>query len=100
MKIVRLEVHPVYHKTDVRIKCHIFICMLTYHIMWHMKQRLQPLFEKDEKVADRKYTFDYIMETLKCIRKNTVEFQNVITNVITVPTDEQNRILQLLGVSL
>ncbi|MCL1975387.1 MAG: transposase, partial [Firmicutes bacterium] len=99
MKTVRLEIHPVYHKTDDRIKCHVFICMLAYYVMWHMKQRLQPLFEIDGTEAGRKYTFDYIMETLKCIRKNTVEFQNAITNVITVPTDEQNRILQLLGIS-
>jgi transposase len=28
MKTVRLEIRPVYHKTDVRIKCHVFICML------------------------------------------------------------------------
>ena len=74
MKTVRLEIHPVYHKTDDRIKCHVFICMLAYYVMWHMKQLLQPLFEIDGKGAGRKYTFDYIMETLKCIRKNTVEF--------------------------
>ena len=28
MKTVRLEIRPIYHKTDDRIKCHVFICML------------------------------------------------------------------------
>jgi len=50
MKQVRLEIRPVYHKTDDRIRCHVFICMLAYYIMWHMKQRLQPLFDAEELV--------------------------------------------------
>jgi transposase len=100
MKTVRLEIRPIYHKRDDRIKCHVLICMLAYYVMWHMKQRLQPLTEIDGDGASRKYTFDYIMEILKCIRKETVEFCNAESNVITVPTDEQNRILNLLGVSI
>ena len=100
MKTVRLEIRPIYHKTDDRIKCHIFICMLAYYVMWHINQRLQPLFDNDGKGNNRKYTFDYIIEVLKCIRKEKVEFCNAKTNVITVPTEEQQKILQLLGVSL
>jgi transposase len=100
MKSVRLEVRPVYHKVDVRIRCHVFICMLAYYVMWHMKQRLQPLFDSDEKGKKRKYTFDSVMETLKCIRKETVEVCGVETNIITTPTDEQAQILQLLEISL
>jgi hypothetical protein len=42
--------------------------------MWHMKQRLQPLFEEDGVGTQRKYTFDYVIENLKSIRKETVEF--------------------------
>jgi transposase len=100
MKTVRLEVRPFYHKTDNRIKCHVFICMLAYYIMWHINQRLQPLFESDGQGNDRKYTFDYIIEILKCIRKETVAFCDTKTDVITKPTDEQEKILQLLGVSI
>jgi hypothetical protein len=65
LKTVRLEIRPVYHKIDERIKCHVFICMLAYYIMWHMKQRLQPLFDEDGVGTKRKYTFDYIIEILK-----------------------------------
>ena len=100
IKTVRLEISPVYHRTDERIKSHVLICMLSYYVMWHMKQRLQPLFEGNGLGAGRKYTFGSIMETLKCIRKETVEFYNAKTSVITTLTEEQKRILQLLAVKL
>jgi transposase len=100
MKTVRLEVRPVFHKKDERIKCHVFICMLAYYIMWHMKQRLRPLFAGDGIGADRKYTFDSVMERLKSIRKETVEVNGVKTHLITTPTEEQNYILRLLGIRL
>ena len=100
MKTVCLEVHPVYHKTDERIKCHVFICMLAYYVMWHMKQRLQPLFETDKQGGSRKYTFDNIIEILKSIRKETVEFINTQSTVITTPTKVQKRILELLSVKI
>jgi transposase len=100
MKTVRLEVRPVYHKTDDRIRCHVFICMLAYYVMWHMNQMLKPLFEADGVGADRKYTFDYVVETLKSIRKETVEVCGNESSIITSPTQEQAHILKLLGIVL
>ena len=98
IKTVRLEIRPVYHKKDDRIKSHVFLCMLAYYVMWHMKQRLKPLFDADRTGAGRKYTFDYVIETLKCIRKETVEICDATSSVITTPSVEQSRILQLLVV--
>jgi transposase len=100
MKTVRLEIRPVYHKTDDRIKCHVFICMLAYYVMWHMKQRLAPLFDADGVGAGRKYTFDYIMETLKRVSVQDVEVHGAKSSVISKPTDEQVKILNLLGVRI
>ena len=100
MKTVQLEIRPIFHKNDDRIKCHAFICMLAYYVMWHMKQRLQPLFDTCGGGVGRKYTFDYVMESLKSIRKETVEFYNVTSSIITVPTEEQRQILKLLDISL
>ena len=97
MKTVELEIRPIFHKTDDRIKCHVFICMLAYYVMWHMKKRVRSLVDSDGTGARRKYSFDYIIESLKSIRKETVEFSNVQSSVITAPTDEQNNIMQLLG---
>ena len=97
MKTVQLEIRPVYHKKDERIKCHVFICMLAYYVMWHMKQRLCPLFESDGEGALRKYTFASVIETLKGIRKETVDIKGVKSHIITTPTDVQARILELIG---
>ena len=100
MKTVRLEIRPIFHKTDDRIRCHVFICMLAYYLMWHMKQRLRPFMDADGVGAHRKYTFDYIMQCLKNIMKGTVDFCGTTSNVVTPPSEEQSRILQLLGVKL
>jgi len=100
MKTVRLEIRPVYHKKDVRIKCHVFICMLAYYVMWHMKQKLSPLFYADGPGVDRKFTFDYIIESLKSIRKETVEICDQKSFVITTPSVEQNLILNLLEIAV
>ena len=100
MKTVRLEVRPVYHKTDDRIKCHVFICMLAYYVMWHLKQGLQPLFDSDGKGVNRKYTFDYAMDSLKGIRVQDVEICGANTAVVSKPTAEQSHILKLLGINI
>ena len=43
LKTVQLEIRPVYHKTDDRIRAHVFLCVLAYYLQWHMNQRLAPL---------------------------------------------------------
>jgi transposase len=99
MKTVHLEIRPVYHKTDDRIRCHVFICMLAYYVLWHMKQRLQPLFNASINVGEkRKYSFDAVIEILKSIRKKTIEICDAKSNIITTPNDEQKYILKLLNV--
>lgn len=98
MKTVALEIRPIYHRTDDRIKAHIFICMLAYYIMWHMKSRLEPLFLANAKGSKSKYTFDYVIELLKSIRSDKARFGDVETSFITEATPEQEMILNLLGI--
>ena len=69
LKTVQLEVRPVYHKTDDRIRCHVFICMLAYYLQWHMIQRLQSLFSKNGEYKKRFWTFENVIERLKSIRR-------------------------------
>ena len=100
MKTVRLEIRPVYHKTDDRIRCHVFICMLAYYIMWHINQRLKPFFATDGIGPDRKFTFDYVMETLKRISIQNVEVCGSKSSIISTPTNEQAKIMEYLKVKL
>jgi hypothetical protein len=64
LKSPKLELRPVYHKTDERINCHVFLCMLAYYLLWHMKQRLKPLFDNDSCGRNRRYTVELIIELL------------------------------------
>ncbi len=45
-----LEVRPIYVYTADHVKAHVFLCMLAYHVQWHMRRRLAPLlFEDDDR---------------------------------------------------
>ena len=48
LKTVDLKVRPVYHRTEARVRAHVLLCMLAYHVEWHMRQRLKPLLFDDE----------------------------------------------------
>jgi transposase len=100
LKTARLEIRPVYHKKDDRIKCHVFICMLAYYLMWHMQTRLASLFAEDGAGCERKYTFDHVIELLRCICENTAEFYGTTTKLITESSEEQKHILELMQAKL
>lgn len=100
LKSVQLEVRPVYHKTDDRIRCHVFLCMLAYYLQWHMNQRLKPLFQSDGKNKHREWTFENVIERLKSLRRDLVQIQEAQYNVVCTPDEDQSRILDLLKVKL
>jgi hypothetical protein len=47
LKTVDLEVRPVHHRLAGRVRAHVFLCMLAYHVTWHMRQALAPLLFED-----------------------------------------------------
>jgi len=100
LKTVQLEVRPVYHKTDDRIRCHVFICMLAYYLQWHMTQKLQHLFSKDGTHKNRFWTFENVIERLKSIRREEVHVAGTSCKIITDPDSDQLKILNLLNVKL
>ena len=65
-----------------------------------MKNRLKPLFDEDGVGRSKKYTLVSIIERLKSIRQEKVNLQGIINYSITKPDDEQQKILDMLGVSL
>jgi transposase len=51
-KTVDIEVRPVYHWNENRVRAHVFLCLLAYHLEWHMRQALTPiLFDDHDPVA-------------------------------------------------
>jgi transposase len=48
MKSPELEVRPVHHRLEDRVRAHIFLCMLAYAVRFEMEERLAELLFKDE----------------------------------------------------
>jgi hypothetical protein len=108
MKTVSLELRPVHHKKDERIRAHVFLCMLAYYLQWHLTQRLAPLFEQQQAALDsgalvpknRTLTLAGVLETLKNIRRNQVSVGEASFHQLTQSSEEQQQILKLLRVKL
>jgi hypothetical protein len=47
IKTVDLNIRPVYHWLEGRVRAHVFLCMLAYYLEWHMRQRLAPMLFDD-----------------------------------------------------
>jgi hypothetical protein len=47
MKTVDLEIRPIRHWSANRVRSHVFLCMLAYHVEWHLRQALAPLLFHD-----------------------------------------------------
>ena len=51
LKSVDLQIRPVHHWLAPRVRAHLFLCMLAYHVEWHMRQRLAPILYADHDKA-------------------------------------------------
>ncbi len=38
MKSIDLEVRPIYHRLEYRVRAHLFLSMLSYYVKWHMME--------------------------------------------------------------
>jgi transposase len=98
LKTVQLEVRPVYHKTDDRIRSHVLLCTLAYYLQWHLKQRLEPLFAADGTHKDRQWTVRNVIERLAAIRREKIAIGTVEFEKVTTPELDQLAILDYLKV--
>ena len=100
LKTALLEMRPIYHKKDERIKAHVFMCMLAYYLQWHLVDRLRPLFEADGQGDQRRWTVKNVIERLAAIRSNRVEANGVQFEQITELDMDQKEIVRLLGIAM
>jgi transposase len=47
IKTVDLNVRPIYHWLEDRVRAHVLLCMLAYYLEWHMRQGLAPMLFDD-----------------------------------------------------
>ena len=43
-----LQIRPIHHRLDDRVRAHVLICMLAYYLTWHLKAAWKPLLFTDE----------------------------------------------------
>ena len=43
-----LDIRPIRHRTEDRVRAHVFLRMLSYYLSWHMQARLAPLLFTDD----------------------------------------------------
>jgi transposase len=43
-----LELRPIHHRLEDRVKAHVFLCTLAYYLAWHLRKALKPLLFDDE----------------------------------------------------
>ena len=48
IKTMDLEVRPIHHYQEQRVRAHLFLCMLAYYVKWHMMEAWRPLLFADE----------------------------------------------------
>ena len=51
LKTVDLDIRPIRHWTAERVRAHVFLCMLAYHVEWHLRRALAPLLFHDTDIA-------------------------------------------------
>lgn len=42
-----LDVRPLHHHTEPRVRAHVLLCMLAYYVEWHLRRALAPLLFQD-----------------------------------------------------
>ena len=53
LKGVDMQVRPVFHWLDRRVKAHVFLCMLAYYVEHHMRSALAPILFADHQPEAR-----------------------------------------------
>jgi transposase len=54
LKTVDLDIRPIRHWTAPRVRAHVFLCMLAYHVEWHLRDALAPLLFHDTELVAAK----------------------------------------------
>ena len=48
LKGPELQIRPIHHRLEDRVRAHVLICMLAYYLTWHLKAAWKPLLFTDE----------------------------------------------------
>ena len=126
IKVDDLDLRPIHHRLDDRVKAHVLICMLACYLIWHLRQAWAPMTFTDEHpphrdnpvapaqrsaAADAKAStrhdaagnplrsFRGLLDHLATLTRNQVRFHATGTEVpmLTEATNDQRRAFDLIG---
>jgi hypothetical protein len=121
-----LDLRPVFHRLEERVRAHVLICMLACYLAWHLRRAWAPLTFTDEHPpapgnpvaparrseaaqakasgqhdpAGRPYrSFRGLLEHLATLTRNQVRFAGASAGVamLTEPTSAQRQAFDLIG---
>ena len=124
-----LDLRPVFHYLEERVKAHVLICMLACYLAWHLRRAWAPLTFTDEQppapdnpvaparrspAAQAKASGQYdpagqpyrsfrsLLEHLATLTRNQVQFAGTRATVpmLAEPTSTQREAFRLLGVPI
>jgi transposase len=108
MKMVDLQIRPIHHRLTGRVRAHIFLCMLSYYVEWHMREAWRELTFADEhqqaketrdpvapakrsqsaeEKASRKKTADG--QTAHCFKSLLNSLSTIVLNVCRPPSEAE-----------
>ncbi|HKA27591.1 MAG TPA: IS1634 family transposase [Gaiellaceae bacterium] len=120
-----LELRPIHHRLEDRVKAHVFLCMLGYYLAWHLRQAWKPLLFDDEQppvqadpvakarrspqaerkahskrtgTGERCHSLPTLLDELATRTRNTIRLQGSSASFdqLTTPTQTQARALTLV----
>jgi len=119
-----LELRPIHHHLEDRVRAHVFLCMLAYYLTWHLRQAWKPLLFDDEQPpiqpdpvakarrsaqAERKarskrttsgercHSLATLLDELATRARNTIRLHGGASfEQLTQPTETQTRALALI----
>ena len=113
LKDMDLQIRPIHHRLENRVRAHVFLCMLAYHVEWHLRRAWEPLLwaEKEPKPhAGKKATglneggmrvmrYRDLMRELAAYTRNTLRFNQAEKAALTLyptPSPLQQKAFDLL----
>src|SRR4029077_158712 len=51
LKGIDLRIRPLFHWLSPRVRAHVFLCLLAYHVEWYMRRIAPMLYEDDDRAA-------------------------------------------------
>ncbi|MFZ2511382.1 MAG: IS1634 family transposase, partial [Gordonia sp. (in: high G+C Gram-positive bacteria)] len=124
-----LDLRPIHHRLDNRVKAHVLICLLACYLIWHLRKAWAPMTFTDEHPpqrdnpvapaqrspeADAKASrnhdadgnplrsFRGLLDHLATLTRNDVRYHGASTEVplLTQPTTDQRRAFDLLNTAI